>query len=450
MRNNSINKLGSIEESIRQTLTTIFYNQHKTNSFITVNEEALMIAKVLDQELQAGKLLSDFHGKPVAIKDLIHTNGIETTMGSKIYENFFPDEDATIIRSLKGAGAIVIGKTHTHELAYGPLGDRSFVGPCFNPHNPRKITGGSSSGSAAAVGAGLVDYAIGTDTGGSIRIPASACGVVGMKPTFGLVSKKGVQDLAYSLDHVGPITSTVLDNAKLLNVLAGFDSGDPYSLMIKAKDYTSLIGNDIKDKVIGVPFHLLDPIQDEVKESFGKAIKMLKDLGAIVKEVTIKHLDEIKWAQEITIQAEAAEIHKENFENHKDLMDSEVYERLSASRNVKAYEYIRAQQIRSRLTSRYNKIFEEVSILFLPTLPILPPDIGQREIILNGETKSVRQLLLSLTSPTNLTGNPSLSIPGEPSRQGLPIGLQLISKHGNEEVLYQFAHALERKIKDGR
>lgn len=450
MSNNFCNQSGSIEEATRQTLTTIFQNQHKTNSFITVNDDALMNAKVLDQESQSGKLRGVLHGKPVAVKDLIHTKGLETTMGSKIYEQFIPDQDATVVRALKAAGAIIIGKTHTHELAYGPLGDRSFVGPCRNPHDPRRITGGSSSGSAAAVGAGLVDLAIGTDTGGSIRIPASACGAIGMKPTFGLVSKTGVQDLAYSLDHVGPITSNVLDNARLLNVLAGFDSGDPYSLMVKPKDYTALIGNDIKNKVIGVPYHLLDLIQDEVKQSFLKAIQIFKDLGAVVRKVTIEQLDEIKWAQEITIQAEAAEIHKENFESHKDLMDSEVYERLSASRNVKAYEYIRAQQIRSRLTSGYNRIFGEVSILFLPTLPILPPDIGQREIILNGETKSVRQLLLSLTSPTNLTGNPSLSIPGEPSRQGLPIGLQLISKHGNEEVLYQFAHALERKIKDGR
>ncbi|MFE4354213.1 amidase [Peribacillus butanolivorans] len=432
---------------VKKTLEKISEENPKNNSFITVSgEEALVAAKVLEQELMKGKVRGALHGIPIAIKDLIFTKNIRTTMGSKVYENFIPDTDATVIQKLKDAGAIIIGKTNTHEFAYGPIGDRSYFGACRNPHNLEKISGGSSSGSAAAVAAGMVGGALGTDTGGSIRVPSAACGVVGMKPTFGLVSKKGVFDLGYTLDHVGPITTNVKDNALLLNSLVGYDPGDPYSLNTERKDYSLLIGNELRGKVIGIPSFYFDVIDEEVHAAVTKCIKIFESLHVEIKKLNINCMERIAEAQVVTIQSEAAAVHMHTIENHKEDVDSEVYERLVASQEVKGYEYVLSQIERAQLINEYNQSFEDVDILLAPTLPILPTDIGQREVQINDQKEAVRHALLRLTSPTNYTGNPSLSIPCGMSKNTLPIGLQLISKHGNEAVLYQFGYALEQNI----
>jgi len=433
---------------VKGNLEKIYEENKKNNSFITIaDEEALQVARKLEKELVEGKNRSQLHGIPIAIKDLIYTKNIRTTMGSKVYENFVPDVDATVIKKLKEAGAIIIGKTNTHEYAYGPIGDRSYFGPCLNPYNLKKISGGSSSGSAAAVGAGMVSLALGTDTGGSIRIPSSACGVVGMKPTFGLVSKKGVYDLAYTLDHVGPITNNVYDNALLLNIIAGHDPNDPYSIKTLNKDYHDLIGKDIKGKVIGIPSFYFDLIEEEVQESMKNCINAFESLGAKIEEIKIDCINRIAVAQAVTIKSEAAAVHMNTFDSYKGIIDSEVYERLEESRKVKAYEYIHSQVERKKLIDEYNQAFDHVDVLLTPTLPILPTDIGQREVEIGNQKELVRSALLRLTSITNYTGNPSISIPCGLSKSGLPIGAQLIEKHGNEARLYQFAYALEQSLK---
>lgn len=432
---------------VNQTLEKISEENPKTNAFITVSEvEALQDAKKLEQEVMDGKLRGQLHGIPIAAKDLIFTKNLRTTMGSKVYENFVPDVDATVIQKLKDAGAIIIGKTNTHEFAYGPIGDRSYFGACRNPHNPEKISGGSSSGSAAAVAAGMVSGALGTDTGGSIRIPSSACGVVGMKPTFGLVSKKGVFDLSYTLDHVGPITNNIKDNALLLNTIVGYDLQDPYSLNIEKRDYSLLIGNEVRGKVIGIPSFYFDLIDEEVHAAAMKCINIFESLGVAVKKIDINCMERIAEAQAITIQSEAAAVHMDTIQNHQADIDSEVYERLVVSQDVKGYEYVLSQKQRKQLIDQFNQSFDHVDILLTPTLPILPTDIGQREVEISGQKEAVRHALLRLTSPTDYTGNPSLSLPCGLSKSALPIGVQLIAKHGNEDKLYQFGYALEQNM----
>lgn len=432
---------------VKQSLAKISEENAQINAFITVAEEkALHEAKKLEQEALTGKIRSGLHGIPIAAKDLIFTKDLRTTMGSKVYENFVPDADATVIQKLKEAGAIIIGKTNTHEFAYGPIGDRSFFGPCRNPHNLEKITGGSSSGSAAAVAAGMVSAALGTDTGGSVRIPSASCGVVGMKPTFGLVSKKGVFDLAYTLDHVGPITTTIKDNALLLNALVGFDPQDPYSLQLEKRDYSLLIGKDVKGKVIGIPSYYFQYIDEEVQSAVENAISLFEHLGASVKKVEMENMERIARGQVVTIQSEAAAIHLDTIKYHKADIDAEVYERLAESQNVRGFEYVLAQRDRKQLTAIFNQTFDEVDILLTPTLPVLPTDIGQRELEVGGQTEAVRHALLRLTSPTNFTGNPSLTVPCGKSESGLPIGVQLIARHGDEDKLYQFGYALEQSL----
>lgn len=434
---------------VKETLEKIYEKNPQTNAFITISEkEALESAKVLEKEMIEGKVRGPLHGIPIAVKDLIYTNGIKTTMGSKVYEHFIPSFDATVVEKLKQAGAIIIGKANTHEFAYGPIGDRSYFGACRNPYNLEKISGGSSSGSAAAVAANMVLASIGTDTGGSIRIPASACGVVGMKPTFGLVSKAGAFDLAYTLDHIGPITTNIKENALLLNIIAGFDPKDSYSIQdSQNKDYSRLIGKRVKGKTIGIATNsYFTTVIKEVKDAFDRCVTTFLQLQANVKEVRVPNIEEIADAQAVTIKAEASAVHADALQSYQGNVDEEVYERLVNSQEVKGYEYVQAQVNRNKLISNLNQLFNEVDILLVPTLPILPTGIGQREVTINGESVSTQHALLKLTSPFNYTGNPVLSIPCGMSKCGLPIGIQLIGKHGDEEKLYQFGYALESEL----
>ncbi|MBU8915122.1 amidase [Bacillus sp. FJAT-29953] len=444
------NKELSPDDLVKKTLDKISEENPKNNAFITVCEkESLQAARELEKELIAGEIRSPLHGIPIAVKDLIFTKGTRTTMGSKVYEQFVPDVDATVVQKLKDAGAIIIGKTNTHEFAYGPIGDRSYFGPCRNPHNLDKITGGSSSGSGAAVASGVVMGALGTDTGGSIRIPSAACGIVGMKPTFGLVSKKGAFPLAYTLDHIGPMTTNVRDNALMLNVLAGYDAEDPYSLHMEGRDYSNLIGHDVKGKVIGIPSVYFEMIDEEVHAAVMNCIHLYEQAGAVIKKVDIPNMAKVAKAQLVTIQSEAAAVHVDTLIHHKDDIDDEVYERLVASQAVKGFEYVQSQIERKQIIAEFNQVFDKADVLLTPTLPILPTDIGQRDVVIRNQTETVRHALLRLTAPTNYTGNPSLSIPCGMSSSKLPIGVQLIGKHGHEAELYQFGYVLEQILNKG-
>ncbi|MCM3088498.1 amidase [Bhargavaea ginsengi] len=432
-------------ELVNETLETIWKKNSELNAYITVcEEEAVREAEQLTRQWEAGTLRGPLHGIPIAVKDLVYTKGIRTTMGSMIHSDFIPDEDATVIEKLKDAGAVIIGKTNTHEFAYGPTGDVSHFGPVRNPYDSSKISGGSSSGSAAAVASGMALAGIGTDTGGSVRIPASACNLVGMKPTFGRISKHNIFPLAYTLDHPGPITAEVEENAVLLNILSGPDPADRYSLLESPPDFTGELRDGVEGKVIGLPSHYFRLLDPEIRAATEKAARKFERLGARVIEVDIPVMSEINDAQIVTIQCEAAAIHRETMENCPGDYAPEVLARLEASIRRPGWEYVRAQQERPRLIEAFNEVFSKADVLLTPTLPILPTPIGERKTIVDGKEIDVIPALLSLTSPTNFTGNPSLSIPAGFSRNGLPIGIQLIGNHGNESQLYRFGYAFEQ------
>ena len=412
------------------------------NAFITVAaDEALAAAKKAEQELYRNTYRGPLHGIPIGIKDMIETKGLRTTMGSGIFKDYIPEKDAAVVQKLKEAGAVILGKLHTHEFAYGPMGDRSYFGPARNPHDPRKIAGGSSSGAGAAVAAGLCFGAVGTDTGGSVRIPASCCGVVGLKPTYGRVAVDGVFPLSYSLDHVGPLTRTVLDNAALFQAMIhGVDLNETWAKVEKV-----IADFDLSKTVIAIPDdYFLDDVDDEVQQAFADAIQSLEAAGAQIRSISLPDLESIRWAQPIVQKSEAYAIHEKWIEARSKDYDPEVYERLLEGKQPKGYEYVRAIRMREEITQQVEACFKTADVLMTPTLPILPTNIDQRELILNGKTIKVRSALLKNTSPWNYTGHPALSVPCGRSKTGLPIGLQIIGPLHQEIRLYAFARQIER------
>jgi aspartyl-tRNA(Asn)/glutamyl-tRNA(Gln) amidotransferase subunit A len=417
----------------------------ETNSFISVTaERALQSASLAETEILAGRYKGPLHGVPVALKDIIYTRGVRTTMGSAPYSRHVPDHSATVARKLEEAGSILIGKTNTHEFAYGPTGDRSHFGATKNPHDTRRITGGSSGGSGAAVATNLCYGALGSDTGGSIRIPASLCGTVGMKPTFGRVSRSGVFPLSWALDHVGPITRTVEDNALMLNVLAGHDPEDPYSVDRPAEDFARDLQRGLRGAGIGLPTSFFfDHADGEVEARVREAAEVFVSLGAEVREVEIPNLWDTLHAHRLILGAEAYAVHRERLENEPETLGEEVSERLMDGESVKAYRYANARRRGVLAIAEFDHALKSVDALLTPTLPIAAPEIGQRDLSIGNYEESVRSALTRFTGPTNLTGHPSLSLPCGTTAMDLPVGLQLIGRRFDEATLYRFGHAYE-------
>ncbi len=418
----------------------------ETNAFITVTaERAVKDATRAEKELRSGRDRGPLHGVPVGLKDLVYTGEVRTTMGSAFFRDYVPNYSATVAEKLAGAGAVLIGKTNTHEFAYGPTGDRSYFGPTRNPHDIARITGGSSGGSGAAVAANLLYGALGSDTGGSIRIPSALCGVVGMKPTFGRVSKRGVFPLSWSLDHVGPITRTVEDNALMLNVLAGHDPLDPYSIDRPPEDFARDLERDVRGSRIGVPdAFYFEHVDTEVEERVREAVDVFASLRAEVREVKIPNLWDTLEAQRLTLAAEAYAVHEERLKTEPERFDDQGLERLLRGEELEAYRYANAQQRKLRSTQEFGSAFEAVDVLLTPTVPIPATEIGQRQTSIGGYEEAVYSALTRLTGPTNLNGLPSLSVPCGTTASGLPTGVQLIGRSFDEATLYRFGHAYER------
>jgi aspartyl-tRNA(Asn)/glutamyl-tRNA(Gln) amidotransferase subunit A len=428
-------------EVVNTLLKEIEQKNPSLNAFLTVAESsALESAKQAEQDIVSGNYKGPLHGVPIGLKDLIETEGIRTTMGSKLFKDYIPEKDATLVTHLKNAGAIILGKLHTHEFAYGPVGDRSYFGPARNPHDPTKITGGSSSGAGAAVAANLAFAGIGTDTGGSVRIPAAACGVVGLKPTVGKISKEGVFPLSYTLDHVGPLTRTVLDNALVLDVLSGEKRMDIHAVVEAFNQF------NLKGLSVGIPeTYFLEDLESEVDEAFKASVALLESAGARIVPVDIPNLEQILWAQTIVQTSEAYEVHEKWLATQGTDYDPEVYERLLESKETRGYEYVKAMRLRDSLIQGVDSCFNEVNVIITPTLPILPTDVDQREIVIGGKTLNVRGALLKNTRPWNYTGHPALSVPNGWSAFGLPIGLQLIGPYHSEALLYKIGQKLLNK-----
>lgn len=434
---------------VKSTIDRIKKTDPTLNAYITVNEDkALKDANEMEKEIKQGNYKGPLHGIPIGIKDNIFTKGIKTTMGSEIYRNFSPKENAFVINRLIKAGAIIIGKNNTHQFAFGPTGDRSHVGPAHNPYNIKKMTGGSSGGSAAAVSAYLCFGALGTDTGGSVRVPASFCGIVGMKPTFGSISNRGVYPLSWSLDHVGPLTRSVIDNALLLNEMVAYDREDPKSIRRKKEDYTRLLGKDMKGKIIGIPTaYYYEDIDEEIQSAIKNVIQTFEMLGAEIRQIKLSISERSLEAQRIILRTEAYTVHENNLKEYPDLWDEEVKERLQTGLLTKGFEFARALQNRELAKKEFNEALDDCDILLTPTMSILPPDIGSRDVtITNRYGNHIRSTITKLTSPTNLNGFPSLTVPCGFSKDSLPIGVQLIGKEFDEATLYQFGFALEQEI----
>ncbi len=418
----------------------------ETNAFITVTaERAMEDAARAEVEIGAGDYRGPLHGVPVGIKDLVYTKGVRTTMASAFFEDHVPEDDAAIARRLREAGTVLLGKTNTHEFAYGPTGDRSFFGPTRNPHDPARISGGSSGGSGAAVATGLCYGAIGSDTGGSIRIPAALCGVVGMKPTFGRVGKSGVFPLAWTLDHVGPMTRTVEDNALLLSALVGHDPQDPYSADRPAEDFARDLERGLGGSAVGVPTAFyFEHVDREVEARVRESVEVFRSLGAVVREVDVPNVWETLHAQRLTLAAEAYAVHEERLKSDPGRFDDQGLERLLQGGELRAHRYANAQRRKLRSRREFEEVLGEVDVILSPSVPIPATEIGQRQASINGHEEAVYSALTRLTGPTNMNGLPSLSVPCGTTASGLPVGLQLIGRPFDEATVYRFGHAHEK------
>lgn len=378
-------------------------------------------------------------GIPIAIKDLYETKGTVTTAGSRFFSDYEPDKDSAVIEKIKQSGALIVGKTNTHEFAFGVTGVNPHFGACRNPWDAARISGGSSSGSAVAVATGMSLGALGTDTGGSIRIPASLCGVVGLKPTFGRVSLRGIVPLSWNLDHAGPLARSVRDTAMLLQVIAGFDPLDPASVDNPTDDYINGLDESIRGwKIafaVGIFIEEADP---SVSSAINEAAKAFESLGAVVTKVDMDFLRKFALANGQMVQADAAAYHYARLSEHPDWFGADVRERLESGRSLSSTDYSLARRNQSEGRRWMESLFHDYDLLILPTTPITAPMIEGANAI-----EQARRLT-RFTAPFNLTGLPALSLPCGYDSSGLPIGLQLVSGAWSEARLLQAGHAYER------
>ena len=414
------------------------------HAFITVTAPyALDRARVADAELATGRDRGPLHGIPIAVKDLFATRGVRTTAGSKIFESLVPHENATVIERLEKAGAIILGKLNMHELAYGITSDNPFYGAVRNPWNDAHIPGGSSGGSAAAVAANLVYAALGTDTGGSIRIPSAFCGTVGLKPTYGRVSRHGVLPLAYTLDHVGPMARSVYDAAVMLNAIAGYDPQDDSSSRHPTIDYIPDDEASIRGIRVGFPQNFyFDRLDADVESAVRGAVARAEALGALVRPVIVPDVAAINAIGRIILLAEAS-AHLEHYLNEHNRFGSDVYLLLQQGRLVPATDYVNAQRLRRRVRRDFDNLWRDVDCLFTPTTPNVAPLMGAQTVHLGGGDEDVRLAATRLVRGINVLGLPALSMPCGLSGAGLPIGLQIIGPAFEEAMLLKMGAALE-------
>ena len=425
------------DEDIRFGLAQACYRQierlePKIHAFITVVHP--------ERSAEGVQSKGSLQGIPIAVKDLYETAGVRTTAGSQFFKDYIPEFDATAVGKLKAAGANIIGKTSTHEIALGVTNINPHFGTSRNPWDPSRITGGSSGGSAAAVAAGMCMAALGSDTGGSIRIPASLCGVVGLKPTYGRVSMRGVFPLSWNLDHAGPLARSVQDAALLLGILAGYDVEDPSSVDVPIDDYLRDIEAGVKDWKIALAVgNFIEVCESEVLNAVRESAYILGDLGAEIEEVDIPWLREAAVANGKITQADGAAFHRERLEQQPDLFGADVRQRLEEGRNISSSEYALARRKQVEIRRRSEQFFGQYDALLLPSTPIPALPIEGIE-----NSASQAPALTRFTAPFNLTGLPAMSVPCGFTKDGLPIGLQIVCGHWQEANVLRAGHAYEK------
>lgn len=408
------------------------------NAFVTVmSESALKEAREAEKEIGAGRWRGPLHGVPIGLKDIIDTAGVRTTASSELFKDRIPEEDGEVARRLKTAGAVILGKQNLHEFAYGGSSMISYFGEVKNPWNTGSIAGGSSGGSAAAVAAGLGYAAIGTDTAGSVREPASQCGVVGLKPTYGRVSARGVIPLSLSFDHVGPLTRSVADAAIMLQAIAGYDAKDPKSADVPIDNY-DLSSNSTKVR-IGVPRkYFFDDLDPEVAAAVEEALRVLRTAGAETWEV------ELEVPTDRTLQAaESYVYHAEFVARSPELYQAETLRRIRSGEGITGQQITEARQELKKIRAGIGRGFENIDVLVTPTTPIVAPAIA--DLKEHPDQLRPRELaLLRNTRPFNVWGLPAISVPCGFTRAGLPIGLQIAAAPWQEKAVLQVAHNYEQ------
>ena len=433
-------------ELVRAHLDRIEETDGRLNSFLTVMADAaLEAARDSERSIASGSYLGPLHGIPVGLKDLYYTKGVRTTIGSKILRDFVPNTDAAVTERFNRAGAVIMGKLQMHEFAIGPTSINPHDGPAHNPWDTDRITGGSSGGSGSSVASGQVMAALGSDTGGSVRIPSALCGIVGLKPTFGRVSRYGVYPLSWSLDTVGPMTRTVRDTALVMNAIAGYDPRDPWSVDRPGEDYTLGLGDGVDGLRIGVPRqHFFDLIDPEVRQAFEQASLVLAQLGAKVEEVSIPILERSLSISGVIMLAEAAAVHIEHLRNRAGDMGDDVRLRLETAALTPATDYVVAQQARRLFNREIAGVMDDFDLLIAPAVPIGAPRIDEKTVTIDGVTEAAATALPRLTRPFNICGLPTVSAPCGFTSDGMPIGIQVAGRAFEDATVLRAAHAYEQ------
>ena len=426
----------SSRELVTHSLRQIERLDSKLNAFITVTgETALREADQRDRELASGIDLGPLHGIPIAHKDLMRTKGVRTTAGSKIYADYVPQRDAAIVTRLHEAGAVSLGKTGLHELAYGITSNNPHFGAIHNPWDLARIPGGSSGGSAVAVAAGMVPFTTGTDTGGSIRVPASFCGIVGLKPTFGRVNIRGVLPLGFSQDHVGPLTRTVRDAAIAFQAMVDDPTG-----------YVPPANPNLSGLRVGWPKNFfMEQVDPEVEAAVRAAFQTAAAIEGRIVEIEMPDMNALRAAASTCLLVEAVTALRPYLDRRADF-GADVLAMLDQGMAIPAIDYIEAQRTRRRIGRQFARLFEHVDCIFTPTTPITAPKIGQTSVEIRGATEEVRTATTRFTRVMNALGLPAISIPCGFSRSGLPIGLQIIAAARQEDLLLHVSAAMEDAI----
>lgn len=427
-----------LTSSVLQRVASV---EEKLNAFTAVlADQAREQAKFAENEMAHGSFRGPLHGIPVAAKDLFNIAGLPTTASSKVRANYIAKNDSTCVKVLADAGAVMIGKTQLHEFAYGVMTPNS-----RNPWDTERTAGGSSGGSAAAVAAGECLMALGTDTGGSIRIPSSACGVVGLKPTYGRVSRDGVTSLSWSLDHAGALTRTVSDAALALSVLAGPDSKDPASTRQKPADFTTSLNRGVEGLTLGVPTnYFFDDIDPEVEAATRAAIQLLESNGAVLREIKIPCTAYFMATLFGIIVPEASAYHQEMLRESGDLYTSEVRVLLEAGELVSASQYIKAQRARTVIQHAMRDAFEGLDAIVAPTLPMTAVRLDEELFTLpSGAQTTAMNAYVGHSAAGSLTGLPTLSVPCGFSAAGMPIGMQIMGRPYDEATVLRIGQNYE-------
>lgn len=430
---------------VQASLDRISKLDSSLNAFLDVwEEESLSTASIAEKDIAAGGYLGPLHGIPIGLKDLIDVEGTPTTGGSKVQAENIASSDATVTTKLKAAGAILIGKLNLVEFAFGTTGVNPTTGDVKNPWDKTRITAGSSSGSGAAVASGMIPAALGTDTGGSVRMPAALCGIAGLKPTYGRVSRAGVLDLSWSMDHVGPMARTTEDCALMMSVLSGHDPRDAASSLNLVPDFTSEIARGLGGLKIGIPSHYFfdEFVDSEVLASVRSAINLIEANGAEIIELSMPWVGKGRAINFGIILPEAVSIHEKMISEHSDLYTPGVRSRIQSGFNVAAIDYVRAQRARQWFNHQMAESMSNVDVLITPTVPIQAPTIV--DCTPSPGNPGAGSELAMFTGVFDVTGQPSHSVPCGFTSDGTPIGMMITGHPFDEPMVLRVGHAFEQ------